>query len=214
MSGGRPTLCKLARAGDARPVIGVTLAEIAVIAEIARGSVSRNQKARRTRNRPPEIPEIPEIRRPSRGRRRATIRNTMTPLPRDPSQVVAELALDDRRRGVRCVGLAARHPRLRHLLRDIEPNTLEWDADLDRQRLGRTALVLAGENRVEHDAVAGPQDPARRGPGQRHRPLRKPAANSCRPACVPPGRHLPGACARRRCAQRRHRAIDRSRAPS
>src|SRR5258708_33306575 len=106
------------------------------------------------RNRPPEIPEIPEIRRQSRGRRRATIRKTMTPLPRDPSQVVAELALDNRRRGVRCVDLAARHPRLRHLLRDIEPNTLEWDADLERQRFGIGALVLAGEHAIDHEARA------------------------------------------------------------
>src|SRR3981189_3307078 len=89
-------------------LIGVALAKIA---EIGRGSAARKQTGPATRNRPPQIPEITEMRGPPRGRRGATIRKTMTPLPRDPSQVVAELALDDRRRGVRCVGLAAPHPR-------------------------------------------------------------------------------------------------------
>ena len=47
MSGGRSTLCKLARAGDAGPVIGVTLAEIAVIAGIAKAMVIFGSKGRK-----------------------------------------------------------------------------------------------------------------------------------------------------------------------
>ena len=105
-------------------------------------------------------------------------------LPGDPAQIVAELALDDGGRGVRGVGLARGDARLRHLLRDIEPDALERHPDLARRAPRPRRARPRGRTRRRARRCARPAARARHGPGRRHRPWPRPPACSCRPACA------------------------------
>src|SRR5262249_23655845 len=87
----------------------------------------------------------------------AGVESSAPALPCDMAQIVGELSLDDGGGGIGGIGLAVGDSGLRHFLRHVEPDALERHPYLESQRLGGCPLFAVGEDRVEHDAVAGPQ---------------------------------------------------------